>query len=294
MSLAFNCDMPSAKTMELLGDICHTTGKKISAGMNDLVQTGKKSFLSLVCKISNTCEKMKLIISGYFHSNEKNVGLEKSSKSNSSVKSSGINKISAETVESICKATIDKMNKETIPGMFRASTLESNNRMLMSKSRNEVKFINEIGSGDVSLIQVGAMMKGWCKELMFGRMYTMGEARDLINCNDQYQYNVIKNDIKEKLNPENTTGSEDERKAVALFSVFNAYRDICIEEETNHVTPYNEKTLLTCLSPNFFDTMEGLDVSNLNTKVGDNVNNAEQALKAILNAYRQVPPMQPK
>lgn len=28
MSLAFNCDMPSAKTMELLGDICHTTGKK--------------------------------------------------------------------------------------------------------------------------------------------------------------------------------------------------------------------------------------------------------------------------
>ncbi|WP_168396247.1 hypothetical protein, partial [Erwinia amylovora] len=227
-------------------------------------------------------------------SNEKNVGLEKSSKSNSSVKSSGINKISAETVESICKATIDKMNKETIPGMFRASTLESNNRMLMSKSRNEVKFINEIGSGDVSLIQVGAMMKGWCKELMSGRMYTMGEARDLINCNDQYQYNVIKNDIKEKLNPENTTGSEDERKAVALFSVFNAYRDICIEEETNHVTPYNEKTLLTCLSPNFFDTMEGLDVSNLNTKVGDNVNNAEQALKAILNAYRQVPPMQPK
>lgn len=178
--------------------------------------------------------------------------------------------------------------------MFRASTLESNNRMLMSKSRNEVKFINEIGSGDVSLIQVGAMMKGWCKELMSGRMYTMGEARDLINCNDQYQYNVIKNDIKEKLNPENTTGSEDERKAVALFSVFNAYRDICIEEETNHVTPYNEKTLLTCLSPNFFDTMEGLDVSNLNTKVGDNVNNAEQALKAILNAYRQVPPMQPK
>ncbi|WP_168403477.1 hypothetical protein [Erwinia amylovora] len=294
MSLAFNCDMPSAKTMELLGEICHSTGKIISAGMNDLVQAGKKSFLSLVCKVSNTCEKMKLNISGYFHVNENNVGLGKSSKSNSSVISFGFNKISAESVECICKATIDKMNKETIPGMFRVSTSEYDVRRLISMSRNDVKFINEIGSGDVSLIQIGVMIKGWCNELMSGRMYTIGEARDLINCNEEYQDNVIKNDIKAKLNPENTIGSEDERKAVALFSVFNAYRDICIEEETNHNTPYNEKTLLTCLSPNFFDIEEGCEAGNLATKLVDNVNEAGQALTAILNVYRQVPQMQLK
>lgn len=277
----------SPNSLETYGKNCHRVGEKVLSGVGALAQDGKKGVLSSLRKVYNSCLNMISKSRGFFPRGEKTANQSTVFNLKGVSEPSDFKHLSAKSVEDICKATISSMKSdhEKMNGMFRVTP--SNDEKEMLKNMLEAgKLPEKISGGEVSLILVSHLVKKLCSELFSERQLTVEDVNKLAGTEDKNnEALVLSKYISDDKEP-----SENDMKTVAIFSLFNVYRDISIADQGGKDSQdknYNEDTLLVCLLPNFFD----LSSAQLAQNRGDDFEavaikeKSFTALKTVLNTF---------
>lgn len=191
-----------------------------------------------------------------------------------------INNIPVERIAQICQAVISIMqnNRDEVSDMFRISLASGKAEQLNTELQQDPRFVSRINSGEVTPCEVSVMAKLWCDGIMDGRQFTTAEAQQLIENKSDSEF--VQRALANKLGQKSAKMGEDWHKLMAIFSLFNAYRDICRNDGANEpgsLKKYNENALSTCVSPRFFDITDAGKAT-----VDDIANNVTLGKKAFL------------
>lgn len=196
-----------------------------------------------------------------------------------------IKKIPAKRIAQVCQTVISAMQKrENVNGMFRISLPTGAAELLNAELQLNPAFPSRIERGDYQPYEVSVLAKLWCGQLMADRMFTLAEAKLIIE--NKSDADFVKQALVNKLPPPDKDTDEIQDKLMAVFSLFNAYRDVCRVDGANAKESglkYNEEALLICVCPHFFDITDGgkatLEESN------NNVTLSKTAFLLLLEAF---------
>jgi len=170
-----------------------------------------------------------------------------------------IKRIPAIRIAQVCQTVISSMeNRENVNDMFRISLPTARAEQLNIELEQNPSFVSLIERGDIQPYEVSVLVKLWCEQLMADRQFTLTEAQSLIENKADAQF--LKQSLVNKLAPVDDHTGETWDKLMSVFSLFNAYRDVCRVDQANEkgsVLKYNEDAMLICVSPRFFDITDG-------------------------------------
>ncbi|MGP3590910.1 hypothetical protein [Vagococcus sp. WN89Y] len=221
----------------------------------------KNGFLSCLRSISNSVENLMRPL--FRPSTKYNISNHVASSHEAELSLPGgawsIKKIPAIRIAQVCQTVISAMEKrENVNDMFRISLPAGRAEQLNSELQQDPAFASQIERGDIQPYEVSVLVKLWCDQIMADRQFTLTEAQSLIENKSDKEY--LKQSLVNKLAPLDAQTGETWDKLKSIFSLFNAYRDVCRIDGANEkgsVLKYNEDALLICVSPRFFDITDG-------------------------------------
>lgn len=251
----------------------------VAASISDLAGSAlnsiKTGFLSCVRHVSNSVVSMKNAVIRGFERMVGGSGVDHQqpvvSQSPEIAVDTTINPISAEATKEVCQALRRKMreNPDYISKMFRVAS-ERTPAEFNQTLADPKQLIAAIEAETYTGVDMGYLIKQWCRDSILGNAFTMDEAIKMVDCKDSYSMNDI---WRNKFYP--SEFADMENKLFEMLSVPKTYLNI-IEQKGKNI-PETDRTVVNILSPSLFDIKyESFEQAH------HDVSLAEQALHNLL------------